>query len=132
MERYASKELEFIPEIACQGQVCAPRREFTHSILHLVDNAFKFNPDRGRIFFSMRTMREGLYIEVEDDGLGIPPDLREKVFERFYQVSNGETRKYEGLGVGLTIARAVFENNGGYVKIAESEHGCCVQALLPM
>ena len=80
----------------------------------------------------MKTSRDGLHIEVQDDGPGIPPDLREKVFERFYQVSNGETRKYEGLGVGLTIARAVFESSGGYVKIAESEQGCCVQALLPM
>ena len=132
LERYVTKELEFIPEITCQGQVCAPRREFTHAISHLVDNAFKFSPDKGKVVFSIRTMREGLHIEVWDDGPGIPPDLREKVFERFYQVSNGETRKHDGLGVGLTIARAVFESNGGYVKIVESAHGCCVQALLPM
>lgn len=131
MERYASKELEFIPEIACREQISAPRREFIHSVIHLLDNAFKFSPDKGKVVFSMKTSRDGLYIEVQDDGPGIPPGLREKVFERFYQVSNGETRKYEGLGVGLTIARAVFENSGGYVKIAESEHGCRVQALLP-
>ena len=132
LERYSAKELDFIPNIVCREQISAPRREFTHSILHLVDNAFKFSPDGGKIFFSMRTMRDGLYIEVEDNGPGIPPGLREKVFKRFYQVSNGETRKYEGLGVGLTIARAIFESNGGYVKIAESERGCCAQALLPM
>jgi nitrogen fixation/metabolism regulation signal transduction histidine kinase len=40
-------------------------------------------------------------------------------------------RKYEGLGVGLTIARAVFESNGGFVRIVDSAKGCCVQALLP-
>lgn len=132
LERYNAKELEFVPEIAHQGQVCAPRREFTHSVLHLVDNAFKFSPDKGKVHFSMRTMREGLHIEVQDEGLGIQPDLREKVFERFYQVSRGDTRKSDGLGVGLTIARAVFESNGGYVKIGKSAYGCRVQALLPM
>jgi signal transduction histidine kinase len=132
LERYTAKELDFIPEIDCQGQICAPRREFTHAILHLVDNALKFSLDKGKVVFSMKTMREGVHIEVRDEGPGIPPDLREKVFERFYQVSNGETRKHDGLGVGLTIARAVFEGNGGYVKIVECAHGCCVQALFPM
>ena len=132
LERYAAKELDFIPEINCQGQVCAPRREFTHAISHLVDNAFKFSPDKGKVLFSMKTMREGLHIEVRDEGPGIPADLREKVFERFYQISNGETRKHDGLGVGLTIARAVFENTGGFVKIVEGTRGCCAQALLPM
>jgi len=132
LERYAAKELEFLPEITYQGQICAPRREFTHALLHLVDNAFKFSPEKGRVYFSMRTMREGLHIEVQDEGPGIPPDLQEKVFERFYQVSNGDTRNYDGLGVGLTIARTVFESNGGYVKIVDNEHGCNVQALLPM
>ena len=132
LERYNVKELVFIPEIACQGQVCAPRREFTHSILHLVDNAFKFGPNRGKVHFSVRTTREGLQIDVQDEGPGIPAALREKVFERFYQISNGETRKHEGLGVGLTIAREVFESNGGYVKILESKSGCHVQALLPV
>ncbi|MGD8403224.1 MAG: response regulator [Anaerolineales bacterium] len=132
LERYAAKELVFIPEINCQGQICAPRREFTQAILHLVDNAFKFSPDKGKVFFSMRTVREGLQIEIQDEGPGIPSDLQGKVFERFYQISDGETRKYDGLGVGLTIARAVFESNGGYVKFIESVHGCWVQALLPM
>jgi signal transduction histidine kinase len=132
MQRYTSKEMDFIPEITCQGQVSAPRREFTHAILHLVDNAFKFSPDKGKILFSIKTTREGLQIDVQDDGPGIPLELREKVFERFYQVSRGETRKYDGLGVGLTIARAVFESNGGSVKIVESARGCRVQALLPM
>lgn len=132
LERYGAKELEFIPEITCHGQVSAPRREFTHSILHLVDNAFKFSPDKGKVLFSARTLKDGLRIEVLDQGPGIPSELREKVFERFYQVSNGVTRKHDGLGVGLTIARAVFESNGGHVKIVDNAHGCYVQALLPM
>jgi len=132
LERYAAKEMEFIPEITCDGQICAPRREFMHSILHLLDNAFKFSPDKGKVLFLVQTMKDGLHIEVLDQGPGIPSDLREKVFERFYQVSSGETRKYDGLGVGLTIARAVFESNGGYVEIVDSARGCRVQALLPM
>ena len=57
--------------------------------------------------------------------------LREKVFERYYQVSQGATREHQGLGLGLTIARAVFRSMGGDVKILDSAQGCCVQASLP-
>jgi two-component system sensor histidine kinase/response regulator len=131
LERYASKELIFNPDIDLRTTISAPRREFTHSVLHLVDNAFKFSPDKTHISMNMKTTGEGISISVQDGGPGIPPELREKVFERFYQVSGGDMRKYEGLGVGLTIARAVFESNGGYVKIVDSARGCNVQAFLP-
>ncbi|MGZ9166752.1 MAG: ATP-binding protein, partial [Anaerolineales bacterium] len=57
--------------------------------------------------------------------------LREKVFERYYQISQGDTREYDGLGVGLFIARAVFSSLGGNVTILDSSNGCRVQALLP-
>jgi len=131
LERYTSKGLEFIPDIALHAQISAPRRELTHSILHLVDNALKFSPDQGKVSLTMKTNKNGLSISVQDNGAGIPSELREKVFERFYQVSGGDMRKYEGLGVGLTIARAVFESNGGFVRIVDSTYGCCVQALFP-
>ena len=70
-------------------------------------------------------------ITIQDEGPGIPLELREKVFERFYQIDQGDSRKYEGLGVGLTIARAVFTSLGGTVSILDSLHGCRVQALIP-
>jgi signal transduction histidine kinase len=73
----------------------------------------------------------GAIITVQNEGFGIPVDLREKVFERFYQVSQGDGREFQGLGVGLTIARAVFSSLGGEVKILDSESGCYVFAALP-
>jgi signal transduction histidine kinase len=131
LERYKTKELEFNPDIALHGEISAPRREFTHAVLHLVDNALKFSPNNGIVTLTMKSVENGISISVQDEGPGIPPELREKVFERFYQVSGGDIRKYEGMGVGLTIARAVFESNGGFVKIVDSTPGCCVQAMLP-
>lgn len=131
LERYAPKELEFSPDLALHKEILAPRREFSHAVLHLVDNALKFSPDKGRVSVEMKTSESRLMISVRDEGQGIPSDLKEKVFERFYQASAGDIRKYEGLGVGLTIARAVFESNGGFVKIAESSEGCWIQAEYP-
>jgi signal transduction histidine kinase len=100
--------------------------------VHLADNAFRFSPDHGFVKLSVRSEKNGgAFITVLNGGTGIPVELREKVFERFYQVSQGDGREYQGLGVGLTIARAVFLSLGGEVRIVDSDSGCCVQAVLP-
>ena len=132
LERYQSKNIQFIPDITLLGAVTAPRREFTHALVHLVDNALKFSPDGGQVKLMIESAEDGsAAITVHDEGEGIPTELREKVFERYYQIDQGDSRKYEGLGVGLTIAQAVFAHIGGKVSILDSERGCRVQALLP-
>ena len=132
IERYVSKGLRLIHDVDLQGMVYAPRREFCQSLVHLVDNAFRFSPDKSIVKLTVKSSENGgVVITVQDEGKGIPVELREKVFERFYQVSQGDGREYQGLGVGLTIARAVFSSLGGEVRVADSEGGCCVQAVLP-
>lgn len=132
LARYQTRELEFIHQIKSHGEIAAPRREFTHALVHLLDNAFKFSPDRGTVKLTVESDVEGgAAILVEDQGPGVSPDLREKVFERYYQVSQGDNRQYDGLGVGLFIARTVFSSLGGSVTILEGLHGCRVQAVLP-
>ncbi|HKI54567.1 MAG TPA: ATP-binding protein, partial [Anaerolineales bacterium] len=54
-----------------------------------------------------------------------------KIFERYYQIDQGDSRNYEGLGVGLSIARAIFENLGASLNILDSKIGCRIQALIP-
>jgi signal transduction histidine kinase len=97
-----------------------------------VDNAVKFGPENGTVELIIKSAEDGsTAITVQDEGEGIPHHLRDKVFERYYQIDQGDSRKFEGLGVGLTIARAVFANLGGTVSILESERGCRVRAILP-
>jgi len=132
LARYKTKELNFIPQIKGEGEITASRREFTHALVHLLDNAFKFSPERGNVTFILESSTNGgANILIQDEGPGIPADLREKVFERYYQISQGDNREQEGLGVGLFIARAIFSNLGGSVTILDSAKGCLVQALLP-
>jgi signal transduction histidine kinase len=132
LARYAAKGLNFVHDINLSGVVKAPRREFAQAIVHLADNAFKFSPDGRTVKLIVKPSENGgVVITIQDNGRGIPVDLREKVFERFYQASQGDGREFQGLGVGLTIARAIFSGLGGEVKILDSESGCYVLATLP-
>ena len=132
ISRYDNKTIHFVPILSVSNEIKAPRHEFPRAILHLVDNALKFSPNEGTILLKITSgERGGATITIEDSGPGIPMALREKVFERYYQVSQGATREHQGLGLGLTIARAVFRSMGGDVKILDSAQGCCVQAILP-
>jgi two-component system sensor histidine kinase TctE len=100
--------------------------------VHLADNAFKFSPDSARIRLSVIPEKTGgAAFLVEDEGPGIPAEEREKVFERFHQLSRPDGKLNEGLGVGLTIARAVFRRLGGDVEILATPAGCSVKAVLP-
>jgi signal transduction histidine kinase len=130
--RYVAKGLNFAQNIGSNGVIKAPRREFAHAVVHLVDNAFKFSPDGGTVKLTVTPSENGgVLIMIQDEGFGIPVNLREKVFERFFQASQGDDRGFQGLGVGLTIARAVFSGLGGDVKLLDSESGCYVLATLP-
>jgi two-component system phosphate regulon sensor histidine kinase PhoR len=131
LERYVSKKLDFRPIVELEGEIRVPRREFVHSVLHLVDNAFKFSPDQGKVNLSIKDTGDNLEVTVRDEGHGVPLALQEKVFERFFQASHGDARCFEGLGVGLTIARAVFQSNGGSLKFLDNSHGCGIQAVFP-
>lgn len=133
LSRYESKEIQFVHDISVTTPIRAPRREFTQALVHLLDNAFRFSPERGKVGLIIQSRETGgVSITVADQGKGIPLELREKVFERYYQASSGDSRAYEGLGVGLTIARAVISRLGGSVEIVDSEEGCCVMATLPV
>ena len=132
LERYKTKNLEFILDVTVEKAITAPRFEFTRALLHIVDNAFKFSPQNGKVKLMIESGPDGgAAITVQDEGPGIPVELREKAFERYYQISNGATRTHDGLGVGLAITRAVFESLGGRVSILDGFEGCRVQAILP-
>ncbi|MBN8580989.1 MAG: response regulator [Anaerolineae bacterium] len=132
LPRYEYKTLNFVPIFSIANEIKAPRHELTQAILHLVDNALKFSPEHGTVILKIKsTANGGAVITIEDQGPGIPMAYREKVFDRYFQVSQGATRDYQGLGLGLTIARAVFHSLGGEVTILDSAAGCSIQAVLP-
>lgn len=94
----------------------------TQVIDNLLNNAIKFNRPKGQILVRMQDTGNEVQVEVQDSGIGIPPDKLTKVFERFYQVDGGATRRYGGVGLGLAICKEIVEAHGGRIW-AESEMG---------
>jgi len=79
---------------------------------NLVDNAIQYTPRGGHVTVRVRGEHGRTVLEVEDDGPGIPPDERERVFERFYRMPGGSP---EGCGLGLAIVREIAQGHGATV-----------------
>lgn len=89
---------------------------------NLIGNAVKFT-DQGDVALTVegRAGREGVYeflFEISDTGIGIPEEEQERVFDSFFQVESGETRRYGGTGLGTTIARQLVELMGGEISFS--------------
>jgi two-component system phosphate regulon sensor histidine kinase PhoR len=90
-----------------------------HQVLvNLLDNAIKYTQDGGRIVVGARRDGERVRLEVRDDGPGIAPSDRERVFERFYRVDPGRSREMGGTGLGLSIVKHLLDAMDGKVGIA--------------
>jgi len=84
---------------------------------NLLSNAIKFSPDGGVITVRIWREEERLVTAVADQGIGIPPEEHERIFERFYQVDGSSTRRFGGTGLGLAIVKEVVEGHGGEVWV---------------
>lgn len=94
-------------------------------VFNLCENAVKYNHEGGEVNVRVRAPREGngaVVLEVADTGVGIPAELRERVFERFFRVDKSRSREAEGTGLGLSIVRHVAELHHARIEL-ESEEG---------
>jgi signal transduction histidine kinase len=89
---------------------------------NLLGNAIKFSPAASTI--TVRVWHDGAFVhaDVEDQGIGIPADRLNRIFDRFYQVDGSTTRRFGGAGLGLAIVKTIVESHGGQVTV-ESEVG---------
>jgi two-component system OmpR family sensor kinase len=85
---------------------------------NLVDNAVKYTPGGGTVDISVLSGAGTVAVQVEDSGPGIPPDERERVFDRFYRVAGSEAA---GSGLGLAIIKAIAERHGAVLTLGSSE-----------
>jgi GAF domain-containing protein len=112
-------ELDIDPRL---GEVVGDERKVKQVLLNLLSNAVKFTPEGGRISLKASRTVGAVEIAVTDTGIGIAPEDQAAIFEEFRQVGSDETRKQEGTGLGLTLAKKFVELHGGRIWV-ESELG---------
>ena len=102
------------------------------ALLNLLQNAFKYSGDQKTIKIRARKEKKGVSIDVEDNGAGIPPRERKRIFDRFYRIDSLLTRKTEGSGLGLALAKRIVEAQGGKISVkSEVGKGSCFTLRLP-
>ena len=95
-------------------------------IMNIVDNAIKYTPEDSHIDISAKKLGDRIYVNIADDGQGIPDDRKEKVFDLFY---TGEYQAADGtrsMGVGLSLCRSIVEAHGGRLEVRDNvPRGTC-------
>lgn len=102
-------------------------------IFNVLSNAFKYTPENGKIEMSVDTTDTHLRIRIADTGCGIPKDLRETVFNRFYQVPNENNKIKMGTGIGLHLSRKLMDIHHGKIFVEDNDlPGTTFVILLPL
>lgn len=102
-------------DVAEGVQVFAEPRRLVQMLTNLIENAIKFNRDKGTVVVSHEAKSERDRISVTDTGEGIPPQHLDRIFERFYRADRARSRDLGGTGLGLAIVKHLARAHGGEV-----------------
>jgi signal transduction histidine kinase len=134
----AERGITLVPELSCVTATVDPAA-IQQALVNLLDNAIKFSPEGGTVTVGLEEAAPALpqdaegstrdacgprwVLSVRDQGPGIPPAERERIFERFYRLGNELRRETQGAGIGLSIVKHIAEGHGGRVAVCEGEGG---------
>lgn len=102
--------------------VLGDKQAVAQVLQQLIDNALKFSPEAHPVEVCAQPLSEGVRISVRDYGIGMEPDQIERIFREFYQIESGARRRFEGVGIGLSIVRLILDRLGVPIQV-ESQVG---------
>ncbi len=112
-------------------KIRADRERILQVIMNILSNALKYTPDGGEITMTAGCSPDRVWLEVADNGIGIPPEDRERIFERFYRVDKARSRESGGTGLGLSIAQEIIrQHEGSLVLVSRPGPGTTVRMEL--
>ncbi|WP_409277814.1 ATP-binding protein [Pseudomonas defluvii] len=103
------------------------------ALINVLENAARFSPPHGRLDLCVTVEEKMLCFAVSDQGPGIPPNERERIFDMFYTAARGD-RGGQGTGLGLAICQGMIGAHGGHIRVAEGidGQGTCITLCLPL
>jgi two-component system, chemotaxis family, CheB/CheR fusion protein len=113
---------KIITEIAGGGNLYADKARVAQVLNNLISNAIKYSPEADRIVVSVHDEDEHVLFAVRDFGIGIPENMHDQIFERFFRVSETAGNRVSGLGLGLFISAQIIRQQGGTISV-KSEQG---------
>lgn len=113
--------------------VSGDRPALRQALLNLVDNAIKYSPEASRVIVRVGNGPGGGWVEVRDEGPGIPEEDRERIFERFYRIDGSRSREMGGTGLGLSLVKSIAETHSGRIELeSETGRGSVFRLVLPL
>jgi len=112
--------------------VPADRLVLREAITNILDNAIKYSPPESTIDLCVRMEGEQAILEIADQGPGVAPEHRERIFDRFFRLDQGRSRDNGGTGLGLAIAKWAVEVHGGHITVEDSKGGSLFRIRLPL
>ena len=101
--------------------IVADRERVLQVMMNIVSNSIKYTPDGGHITISAGRTEDRVWMVVDDDGIGIPPEDRSRIFERFYRVDKARSRQSGGTGLGLSIAKENVNRHQGLLELQDKD-----------
>jgi two-component system phosphate regulon sensor histidine kinase PhoR len=98
----------------------ADRLHFTNVLFNLIDNAIKYNKNTPRLVISTGNTRDQIFVEVQDNGIGISAENQKKIFHQFYRVPTGNLHDVKGFGLGLNYVKVMTELHKGKVSVSST------------
>ncbi len=115
------KKVELILESIREVSADIDEVKLTLAISNLIENAIKYNVEAGWVRVTLDADHKFFYIKVADSGIGIPEEVQDRIFERFYRVDKARSREMGGSGLGLAITRSVVLMHRGAIKLSSKE-----------
>lgn len=116
--RDTAEKKNVIINLDCEPtEIYGVRQLYSEIIYNLCENAIKYNKDGGSVTVSVHPKNGGIELTVSDTGIGIPPEHRSRVFERFYRVDKSHSKATGGTGLGLSIVKHAVQYLGGQIDL---------------